>query len=806
MIKLFFLILLGMSILKPGDVFAGNTCAYVSRDNYACGAWDQCGTGASCGKTCTTSTPGTVNCGGGSCTYQCSGEGPSRIAMNGIVYQPPTGKRWVKEWLLCNQSYLGVNVESFDKDKNKIEASFNCNFESNGDGGGHFDTYAVVSGEKTYLKLSLPPSFSCSDVSWEIIDRLDLYDTSDDIRLATGSGCEAEFTADVASYDWKYGANFFLNETDTTAPTCTIPTFTPSSIVNGPITATGTASDINGIAKTGVYVYQGNNSIKTIQDNNTANTETSLSKTWDLKNDVGSVVADGIYQMHFNWYDPSNNFKQCKADFTIDRAAPTKPGNPVVPACLAIGGSTSPITFTGSTDLGSGMSHYVVNVDEGNNNTVNFTGFCNASVNYNNGDICVSTNSTSYSYSFRDDTTYRIWIEAFDNAGNKNWSDELIYNPQTPPPAPSDLIVSRGLDSRINLSWRDNSNETYNAEDKFVVTKDGAWIADVLGSNPQAQYVSKSFVDYSDSCNGNDHTYSVNAYNNSCGPSPSVSDVGNCLKLFDNSWWQVFNGGVHSNRGITLDEIPSADFVVGDASTTPHPIILNQNVATFNSYGLLSSVLDDIDISDGNAGVDGHDYFVEQTNEEMINPANITLFYEIKIAGSSWTDKSQSAISSIGSAPNPSYFVRDSSETVETVNSTINYNDNKIIAVIFNQSNSTLTITKDIVDNSVGRNKYLLFLVHGDVIIDSSVDQIDAFIVSSGRITVESAGANLDDVFFVKGGLYAEEILFNRDLKNQLPYVNKPAEVISYNHNLLAGGTNFPIEIKETPVYWVFTD
>ncbi len=247
----------------------------------------------------------------------------------------------------------------------------------------------------------------------------------------------------------------------------------------------------------------------------------------------------------------------------IDNNPPTKPGTPVVPACLAIGGSSANITFTGSTDSGSGMSHYIVNIDEGNNGSVDTSDRLNFP-------------STSYSYSFSDSKTYRIWIDAFDMLGNKNWSDELIYNPKTLPPAPTTVRATDGLDSKIDISWNDNSNFTYNTEDRFDVIRGGVVIHPIPTSN-----VTRNATSYSDTgavCDGNNRDYYVKAVN-SCGESLGGPNAGYCTSPSANSWWQVFNGGVHSNGAIDIDDIPATESVIGDGLT----------ISTYNGYGLMSS-------------------------------------------------------------------------------------------------------------------------------------------------------------------------------------------------------------------------
>lgn len=646
-------------------------------------------TGSSCNLCDYNVTCGTCDCGGGG-----GGGGSGGTNINGIVYATDTGKRWVDTALSCNSSYLGVSVELFDGSGNSLSTgSFNCNTEVVTDGGGHFDINGQIEASKSYSAvLSLPSStgYSCTYAAWEIWDRKDLGNPSDDVVVNNGLGCTANFTSDTGVYDWKYGIIFYLN---------------PQVIDNDP---------------------------------------------------------------------------------------PTDPGDPVIDACIPIGGGVKSITFTGSTDSGSGLSHYVVNVDEDNNNQSNFASVCSTSNNY--GDVCANTNATSINYNFNDSKIYRVWIDAFDNDGNKSSSNVAIYSPRTLPPAPTNVSATDGLVSKINISWVDNSNQSYNSETSFDIIKDGNVIASVL---PNITL----YVDSGDICDGSNHSYNVSAIN-SCGTSySSTPNSGNCILLYENKWWQAFNGGVHSNGGLLIDDIPSTDYLIGDPLAIDHPIFVGRSIADFNSYGLVSSFNGQVNISSGSAGISGQSYYTGEMNGQMDNLANPDFFAEIMSDGSSWVqENSQQSLSSIGSSDNASYFFVYGSSTI---NSNISYNDNKAVAVIFASTHSTLTLRKDIIDTSLNSDKSLIIFVDGNVVIDPGVSRIEAVIYASGSITVESAGENSDDVLYVRGGLYGSSIAFNRDLTNSPVNNNKPAEIISYNHNLMVNQGFIPFEVKEASIIWV---
>jgi len=101
-------------------------------------------------------------------------------------------------------------------------------------------------------------------------------------------------------------------------PVCQPPVLTPPGLVSLFLEAKGTAFDDKGIARTGVYIYSRNPSthIREVLSNNTPNTKTTFTSSWDLKDDNGVVVPDGNYEIHYNWYDAEGEMVQCRSPFT----------------------------------------------------------------------------------------------------------------------------------------------------------------------------------------------------------------------------------------------------------------------------------------------------------------------------------------------------------------------------------------------------------------------------------------------------------------------------------------------------------
>ncbi|MDA1338174.1 MAG: Ig-like domain-containing protein, partial [bacterium] len=363
----------------------------------------------------------------------------------------------------------------------------------------------------------VPSTYTCDRFSYKGVD----YPDND-----------GDCIVDIPNITQNSSLSIFLKVADTTPPTCTGPTYSPGSAVNGTITGTSTASDANGIARTGVYVFQGNTHIKTIQDNNTVNSATSLSKAWDLKNDAGNVVANGTYQMHFNWYDASNNMKQCKADFTIDKTAPTSSfTSGPTQVCL---NSTQTYSIKANDNNNLDIAYYTYSPTTSQSwKTPKPLDITDISGNVGVGSTAVVFSTAN---GFIKGSSYYFASGATDDAGNKcsgnqfintwpsggwyfcGWGARKIVNVVGSPNAPTLNTVSRGVLNRINLRWTDNSNDEVN----FTVYRNGSFLT-TLGTN------STSFSDTTAICDGRNYNYQVFANNvYTCGGNGSAVLSGNC--------------------------------------------------------------------------------------------------------------------------------------------------------------------------------------------------------------------------------------------------------------------------------------
>lgn len=299
-----------------------------------------------------------------------------------------------------------------------------------------------------------------------------------------------------------------------------------------------------------------------------------------------------------------------------------------------------------------------------------------------------------------------------------------------------------------------------------------------------------------------------------------------------NKWWQVYNGGVHSNTQLQIDSndgsgdgMPSQAVIVGDPRPLGHELPEGYDMYTalgisetpFIAGGLVSSFsfdptsFDQFGLSD-----------IAQINNwntvDFTTPSNGPLLFgnsieNVFLAVKDHAQKDQlgyKETTSLNSSirKNKSYFVSD---TDETINSTININqpsdptNSGITTFVDLGGSNTLTIRKDI---NTGTN-ILIVYVNGDVLIDPDVSVLNSvIIVATGQITIESRGDDQDDPLIIRGGLYANNVVFSRDLEDTVANFLSPSSMVMFDQKsvIYSKNTDFASEIKESKVYWILKE
>jgi hypothetical protein len=274
-----------------------------------------------------------------------------------------------------------------------------------------------------------------------------------------------------------------------------------------------------------------------------------------------------------------------------------------------------------------------------------------------------------------------------------------------------------------------------------------------------------------------------------------------------NNWWQVYNGGVHSNQSsISVDSFsrPPASVLVGDPSSAVENLPNEHALTTFNTGGLVS--FSEINPSSySNFGLTNHDWSIKQDeNNGGVKALDIdTVIKSAFATGSNW----QNASSMSNVMSNRYSYMKGSSFTINSEFSNYNTSTNKVLMLMdaSNGSGSTLNIRSNITRAS--GSGILFIVVNGDITVEPSVTQIDAVIYTTKNINIKSAGNDLDAANLIQGGLYTQDgYAFGRDLPNNLASLDRPAQQILFKPEIFTKkggtGTEFPPELLESNVYW----
>ena len=200
--------------------------------------------------------------------------------------------------------------------------------------------------------------------------------------------------------------------------------------------------------------------------------------------------------------------------------------------------------------------------------------------------VTVGANTTSYSDTgLLTGVTYTYRIRAFNDAGDSEYSAEASAITGVAPAAPSDLQVEAVSNSRIELSWKDNSNN----ETGFKIERKASG-----GSFTQIATVGANASSYTDTSGfsaGVTYTYRVRAYN-SIGDSPYCSEAGVTMGVAPASAANL-SATVVSKSQIKLTWTDRANNETGfkierkvEGGSYSHVATVDRNVTSYTDSGL----------------------------------------------------------------------------------------------------------------------------------------------------------------------------------------------------------------------------
>ena len=269
-------------------------------------------------------------------------------------------------------------------------------------------------------------------------------------------------------------------------------------------------------------------------------------------------------------------------------------------------------------------------------------------------------------------------------------------------------------------------------------------------------------------------------------------------------WWQVIGGGVSANGNvrssipITCASDPTCiDKLILDSTDTgsagyPFPATVTYDgTADFNSGTGTGNVSTTGWLSETES-----QEFNQYTYDYFANLASGKQFGQLQNNVAS-TGTFNSAINSTSPDSNGFYWLNTASSGDLTINAQLNLNGEKI--VVFVDGNLRINERIRVSDPS---DTFLMFLVNGDIVVDSGVVGVSSepaltgIFFSTGTFTTESSPP--DDQFIFRGSIAAlGGFSLNRDL--EVANQNTPAELFYAAPEML---TQFPEALKERHLIW----
>ena len=319
---------------------------------------------------------------------------------------------------------------------------------------------------------------------------------------------------------------------------------------------------------------------------------------------------------------------------------------------------------------------------------------------------------------------------------------------------------------------------------------------------------------------------------------PLGSTAGNISKTIvmfrkdSNSWYQTYNGGVHSNRTLNLKSnvgagssqgMPAAGVIVGNPTDTGIvPLGVNMYSALGiggtqqNVGGLVSSfsIQPTSFVNFGNPPISwGNTDLVASHNQYLTFAQSLDRQFDEVEALSLGADATWGVATSVsdainGTISNQMYFESSNSSQnscSSNCNTTYLINAYRVAFIDFAESvaNPTLTINQNIDASSLTNG--LTLYVNGDVIISPDVTELDGVtIIATGNISViEGNPEDSDDPLNIRGSLYGNDVVFDRNLnETDAAYVDSPAVRVLFNPYLISQSNLLPSEVTISNVYY----
>ncbi len=561
-----------------------------------------------------------------------------------------------------------------------------------------------------------------------------------------------------------------------------------------------------------------------------------------------TLVPNGTYRARITITDNSGragNFGVfTTAPFVIDRTAPACTPISFIPP--SHNGETTVRISNSATDSTSNITKYRVYVKNSSGVQVADSGTLN--IVGNNVGIAVSRSYDWIASLSLPRGTYRAYVDWTDALGNVTNTDptnqcNALYELKYPPVQVGPSKITVVADSAecndpsvvptefegVNVQLSIMPPQTKKTDDQGMYSFPNANLAYNTDYNIQLTGINDGpFVGYGN-CSGTTTipfhtptTYTI--------PGSNIVTV-SPIKLYKQEatkWWQAYNGGVHSNAFITFplngfgpsEGMPAGGVIIGNPTgliTPPKGFdmytalgIDETIIPRFEGGGLYSSFGTDpspippaMDFYGNGLKNWGVPDLVSGDNSPMKFETPIeTMFANVKalidLGSPIWETKN-----AFPAAVNHgrSYLEVDNNDDI---GGPLSDSTDARVVFIEVKNGGTVNIDSNITSAST---KPLILYVKGNVLIEPDVTEIDSvFLIATGTIEFKSSGDDSDIPIDISGGIYAHNIIFDRDLADSLVTVDVPAERIFYNSSLIGVSDSLPAEITESKVYYILTE
>lgn len=273
---------------------------------------------------------------------------------------------------------------------------------------------------------------------------------------------------------------------------------------------------------------------------------------------------------------------------------------------------------------------------------------------------------------------------------------------------------------------------------------------------------------------------------------------------YQNSWIQIFDGGYYINGVLDLSgkSIPNNLPLVGNADISLYRVLPPQ-IDVYDHFSINNKYNSGgfVQASQTN-GIDDGQFGQPNKNYRMITDMLLKKHSDLDMR--LYFDDFDKKIDQISATNGYGLISKRVGSTDLNLNGAIDVTASNGISFVLVKGRN-INITGNLLTTDT--NEIVVFITDSDVTVQKNVTKIDGiYILSSSQIEIEGQSNN-DDPLLFNGGIYADQIAIQRDLKDIGAYLDMPAVRGLYDPNLIVKVMDaIPSQVGIANVYWVIVD